>query len=173
MPAYPLVLTNLDRVRVVVVGGGAVAERKVCGLIAGGARPVVISPELTEELRRRHTAFEIEWLAREYVPGDLAGTFLAVAATNDTIVNAAVAAEARERGVLANISDDPAQGSWTTTATVRRGDLMIAITTSGASPRLAATIRRELELRYGEEYSTLVKQLREEREQGRGDEVAR
>lgn len=164
MASYPLILTNLGGARVVVVGGGKVAERKVNGLIAGGATPVVISPDLTELLQRHHANGQMNWLARRYNNGDLAGALLAVAATNDRAVNAAIAAEARERGVLANISDNPTQGSWTTTATVRRGDLVIAVTTNGASPKLAAQIRRDLEARYGEEYAAIVHQLREERE---------
>lgn len=161
MAAYPLIITQLDRVRVVVVGGGAVAERKVVGLIAGGARPVVISPDLTVELTSWHAAGALEWLVRCYAAGDLAGAFLAVAATNDQVVNAQVATEAQARGVLANIGDEPGAGSFTTTATVRRGDLLIAVTTNGASPALTARIRRELEAEYGAEYATLLALLRD------------
>ena len=161
MATYPLVLTQLDRVRVVVVGGGAVAERKVAGLIAGGARPVVISPELTAKLTSWQAVGALEWLARRYAPGDLAGAFLAVAATNDPVVNAQIAAEAQVCHVLANIGDDPRAGSFTTTATVRRGDLLLAVTTNGASPALTARIRRRLEAEYGAEYATLLALLRD------------
>lgn len=163
MPAYPIVLTNLDRVRVVVVGGGNVAERKVAGLIAGGARPVVISPDSTTQLACWHDEQRIDWVARRYVEGDLAGAFLVIAATNDRAVNALVAAEARQCNALINVGDEPAEGNVTTTATVRRGDLLLAATTNGASPSLTARIRRELEAQYGEEYASLLALLREVR----------
>jgi siroheme synthase-like protein len=158
--AYPLVLINLARVRCVVVGGGAVAERKVRDLIAGGARPQVISPALTAALAGWHAAGQIEHLARAYRPGDLEGAFLAIAATDDRGVNAAVAEEGARRGILVNVADDPAAGNFHTAATVRRGDLLLAVSTGGASPALAARIRRELGSRYGEEYARLLDLLR-------------
>ena len=161
LPAYPLVLTNLDHVRVIVIGGGSVAERKINGLIAGGAHPVVVSPELTPALETWCAKRAITWLQRRYEPGDLAGAFLVIAATNDHAVNMLVAAEARRHGILANIGDDPDKGNCTTTATVRRGDLVVAVTTNGASPALTAKIRRELEAAYGEEYAILLGMLRE------------
>ena len=161
MPAYPLIITHLDSVRVVVVGGGEVATRKVAGLIAGGATPLVISPTLTPQLAMLRDTGAITWLTRPYAEGDLAGAFLALAATNNATVNAQVAAEARERGILANIGDDPAVGNCTTTATVRRGDLVLAVTTNGASPALTTNIRRQLETQYGEEYAVLLALLRE------------
>ena len=158
-------LTNLNRVRVLVVGGGAVAERKTNGLIAGGARPELISPNLTHELAQLLASRLITWQQRRYVSGDCQGAFLVVAATNDAAVNAQVAAEAAQLGMLANIGDNPASGNCTTTATVRRGDLLIAITTNGASPTLTARIRRELEAIYGEEYAALTAELRRVREE--------
>ncbi|MBC8163011.1 MAG: bifunctional precorrin-2 dehydrogenase/sirohydrochlorin ferrochelatase [Roseiflexaceae bacterium] len=164
MPAYPLLLTELDCVRVVVIGGGAVAERKVVGLIEGGAYPHVISPRLTSRLHALEQAGALAWLPRVYVEGDLIGAALALAATDDRAVNACVAAEARQLGILLNVADAPKEGNFTTTATVRRGDLVLAVTTCGASPALAATIRRELEAQYGPEYALLLAELRELRD---------
>lgn len=163
MSSYPLILTNLEHVRVVVVGGGSVAERKTGGLIEAGAHPVVISPDLTDTLASWRDSGAITWLQRPYSDGDLAGAFLAIAATNQHVVNAEVAAEARERGILANIGDDPAAGNFTTTATVRRGDMLLAVTTNGASPALTARIRRDLETSYGPEYAQLCSMLRDVR----------
>jgi siroheme synthase-like protein len=148
---YPLVLTNLARVRCIVVGGGRVAERKVRELLTGGARPHVISPRLTEALAAWRDAGRIEHSARVYRAGDLAGAFLAVAATDDRIVNAAIAAEGAQRCVLTNVADDPAAGNFHTVAAVRQGDLLLTVSTGGSSPALAASIRRELEARYGGE----------------------
>lgn len=160
MAAYPIML-NLAELRVVVVGGGEVAARKVAGLIAGGARPIVISPAVTQALAALSDTGAITWIARCYAEGDLAGAFLVLAATNDRTVNARVASEARAYGILANIGDNPSEGNCTTTATVRRGDLVLAVTTSGASPTLTATIRRQLETQYGEEYTELLALLRD------------
>jgi siroheme synthase-like protein len=148
---YPLVLTNLGRQRCVVVGGGAVAERKVCGLIAGGARPLVISPTLTPQLAAWHAAGLLEYLDRPYREGDLDGAFVIVAATNDRAVNAQIAARYAEQPVLLNIVDDPPAGTMHTVATVRSGDLLLTVSTGGADPRRAARVRRELAERYGED----------------------
>jgi siroheme synthase-like protein len=157
---YPLILTNLAQVRCVVVGGGAVAERKVHDLLAGGARPQVISPTLTEALAAWRDQGRIEHAAREYCTGDLSGTFLAVAATSDRATNATIAEEGARLGILVNIADDPASGNFHTAAAVRRGDLLLAVSTGGGSPTLTARIRRELEARYGDEYAGLLRLLR-------------
>ncbi len=155
-PAYPLVLTNLARVRCVVVGGGAVAERKVRDLLAGGARPQIISPALTAALAAWRDEGRITHAARGYMAGDLSGAFLAIAATDDRAINAAVAEEGARLGILLNIADDPAAGNMHTAAAVRRGDLLLAVSTGGGSPALAAQIRRELAERYGDEYTLLL-----------------
>jgi siroheme synthase-like protein len=161
LPAtYPLILTNLAQVSCVVVGGGAVAERKVRDLLAGGARPAVISPALTEALAGWRAEGRIEHVERAYREGDLAGAFLAVAATNDRATNAAIAEEGRRRGILMNVADEPAEGNFHTAAVVRRGDLLLAVSTGGGSPALTAHIRRELEARYGDEYARLLALLR-------------
>jgi len=157
---YPLALTNLARVRCVVVGGGAVAERKVRDLLAGGAKPRVISQTLTDVLAVWREAGRIEHLARPYRAGDLDGAFLAIAATDDRAVNATLAAEAARLGILANVADDPAAGNFHTVAAVRRGDLLLSVSTGGDSPALTARIRRELEARYGDEYARLLQLLR-------------
>ena len=157
---YPLILTNLAQVRCVVVGGGAVGERKVCDLLAGGARPHVISPTLTETLAAWRDQGRIEHTARVYCSGDLGGAFLAVAATSDRATNATIAEEGARLGILVNIADDPASGNFHTAAAVRRGDLLLAVSTGGGSPTLTARIRRELEARYGDEYAQLLALLR-------------
>jgi siroheme synthase-like protein len=157
---YPLALTNLWRVRCVVVGGGAVAERKAGDLLAGGARPIVISPTLTEAFGAWVTAGRAEHLARVYQQGDLAGAFLAIAATGDRATNAAIAAEGECLGILVNVADDPSAGNFHTVAAVRRGDLLLTVSTGGASPALSARIRREFAQRYGDEYGRLLAMLR-------------
>jgi precorrin-2 dehydrogenase / sirohydrochlorin ferrochelatase len=160
MPTYPLILTNLAHARCVVVGGGVVAERKTRDLLDGGARPIVISPDLTEALAGWLAEGRIAHVERLYRSGDLAGAFLAIAATDDHAANAAVAEEARALGILVNTADDAAAGNFHTAAVIRRGDLLLAVSTGGGSPALTARIRRELAARYGEEYARLLTLLR-------------
>ena len=163
-PAYPLLLTNLDRVRCVIVGGGAVAERKAHDLIAGGAQPLVISPALTEGLSALAGEGRIMRRARRYEEGDLRGAFLAIAATDNAAVNAAVANEGAALGILVNVADAPEVGNFHTVAAVRRGDLLLTVSTGGASPALAARIRAELAAGYGDGYGALIALLRRLRE---------
>ncbi|NTU80542.1 MAG: bifunctional precorrin-2 dehydrogenase/sirohydrochlorin ferrochelatase [Chloroflexales bacterium] len=154
--SYPLVLTNLDRARCVVVGGGAVAERKVAGLLEAGARPLVISPTLTMTLSDWWRTGRIDHLPRVYEADDLDGAALVIAATNDAAVNRQVAEDARRRGVLVNVASDPAAGSFHTVATVRRGALLLTVSTGGQSPALAARLRADLAARYGPEYAVAL-----------------
>lgn len=140
----------------VVVGGGRVAERKVGGLLAHGGRVRVISPELTPELRRRHAAGEVEWREANYQGGDLSDAFLVIAATDDKEVQAQVYAEASARHTLVNVADVPKWCNFILPATVRRGDLTIAVSTGGKSPAMAKRLRRELEAGLGPEYGELT-----------------
>ena len=145
MSGYPILLTGLAGRRCVVVGGGAVAARKAQALVEAGARPVVIGPALGAEVEAMAVAGQVEVERRCYRPGDLAGAALAIAATGDREVNVAVAEEARQRGVLVNVVDDPALCTFTVPAVVRRGELVIAISTGGQSPALARRLREMLE----------------------------
>ncbi len=157
--SYPIALTQLAGVRCVVVGGGEVALRKVRALLQSGAHVCVVSPALHPLLTEWHAAGQIEHWARPYAPDDLAGAFLAIAATDRREVNAAVAAEARQRDILCNIADDPDGSSFHTLATVTRGSVLLAATTGGESPALAAHIRRKLEQTFGPEYGILAERL--------------
>ncbi len=153
--SYPLVLTNLQRLRCVVVGGGSVAERKVADLLAGGARPVVISPLLTPQLAAWVALGQIEHVQREAQLGDLEGAALALLATDNPVVNATLARSAPP-GCLVNVADAPTLGSFHTVASVRRGDLLLTVSTNGQSPTLSAQIRSELAQQYGPEYVRVV-----------------
>jgi precorrin-2 dehydrogenase/sirohydrochlorin ferrochelatase len=158
--SYPIILTKLGHVRCIIIGGGDVAERKAGELLASGACPLVISPELTPTLAGWAAAGTISHLGRGYQAGDLDGAFLVIAATNNRTVNAAIAEEAAQVGALANIADSPDSGTFHTVATVRRGELLLTVSTGGASPMVAARIRRDLEASYGEEYGMLLALLR-------------
>lgn len=155
MIQYPIVLVEMDHA--VVVGGGAVATRKVQGLLDAGIKSVtVIAPQLTTQLETWVAQNRIVPIRRAYQPGDLANARLVIAATNDASVNEAVWREARERHILVNAVDDPPHCAFHVPAVVRRGNLAMAISTGGASPALAQYVRRKLERVIGPEYEQLA-----------------
>ena len=155
MAPYPLVV-NLTGRPCVVIGGGPIAEGKVGGLLAAHAGVTVVSPVLTAPLTDAARAGRIAHRARAYQDGDLDGAVLAFAATGEPHVNAAVAAEARRRGVWVNAVDDPAHCDFFVPALLRRGALTVAVSTGGASPALARAVREDLESALGHDYVALA-----------------
>lgn len=162
MAYYPIFIEMRGR-PCLVIGGGTVAERKVEGLLAVGAPVTVLSPALTDGLEALVKDGRIRHVGREYRPGDLAGSELAFVATDDAEVNAAVAREGRERGVWVNAADDPAHCDFILPSVLRRGDLVVAVATGGASPALSRAIREELEAYFTEDYATLAEVVAEVR----------
>jgi len=138
---YPIVLTGLAGALAVVVGGGAVGERKVRGLLAVGAEVRLVSPEATPRLRTWADEQRISWMQRDYVTGDLAGAQLVFAATNQRAVNARVARDAAELGMLCNVADAPDEGTFHLPALYRGPELTIAVSSGGAAPARAAALR--------------------------------
>ncbi|MCW2580325.1 MAG: uroporphyrin-III C-methyltransferase, partial [Blastococcus sp.] len=136
---YPVGLRLLDR-QVVVVGGGQVAHRRVAGLMAARARVTVVSPALTPALEALVAPGAVTWLARPYQPGDLAGAWYAVAATDDPAVNAAVAQEAERVRVFCARADDRSASSAWTPAVGRLGDLVVGVH-GGGDPQRAVGVR--------------------------------
>jgi precorrin-2 dehydrogenase / sirohydrochlorin ferrochelatase len=145
-----------------VVGGGAVATRKVRKLLQAGAEVVVISPQVLPELE----SMDVEVRRRPYADGDLEGAGLAFTAVDSREVNAAVADEAKERGVFINVADYPSEGDFAVPSTLQRGGLQVAVSTGGASPTLARRIRSELEETFGPEWAGLVEELETARRNG-------
>ena len=145
-----------------VVGGGEVASRKVRKLLQSGAVVVVISPEVRPELIHA----DVEVRQRPYRHGDLEGARLAFTATDSREVNAAVAREAGERGILINVADRPSEGDFALPSTLRRGGLQVAVSTGGASPTLAKRIRGELEAAFGPEWTGIVERFDAARQSG-------
>lgn len=165
MSGYPITLVDLANTPCVVVGGGSVAARKVAALLEAGARPLVISPALCNALRHRVEAGECDVIEREYQSGDLAGVRLVIAATDDPATNEAVWREAQGAGCLVNVVDDPPRCNFYVPATVRRGALTLAVSTSGKSPLLARRIRKTLEEQYDTAHEAYVELLGELRPQ--------
>lgn len=160
MSGYPVILVDLQQ-GAVVVGGGEVAARKVEGLLEAGTAVRVISPHLCPALEALAAQGRITALRRPYQYGDLAGAALAFACTADPQTNEAVWQEAQERGCPVNVADDPARCTFYVPAVVRRGPVVIAIGTGGASPALAARLRQEIAACIGHEYGTLAQILAE------------
>jgi precorrin-2 dehydrogenase/sirohydrochlorin ferrochelatase len=138
------------------IGGGQVAARKVEDLLAAQARVTVVATDSGEAIRELAEAGRIALRLRPYAKDDLAGAFVAIAATGDEEVNRRVAGDAAALNVLVNVVDRPALCTFTVPATVRRGDLTLAVATEGRCPALAGILREELQERYGPEYAGLV-----------------
>jgi precorrin-2 dehydrogenase len=128
-----------------MVGGGAVAERKVERLLAADARVRVVAPLLSSNLARLTETGRLDWVQRDYRGGDLVGATLAFAASSSAAVNLAVAAEAAERGIPVNVADDGLASTFQVPAQVARGGVTLAISTAGRSPAYARRLREELE----------------------------
>jgi precorrin-2 dehydrogenase/sirohydrochlorin ferrochelatase len=152
---FPLFL-DLDGKRVVVIGGGGVAERKVRSVLECGAKVTVVAPRLTTGLRELVSRGRISHEERAYGSGDLDGLVVAFVAVDDPEVSAAAAKDAEAAGVLVNVVDRPEQCGFIVPSVLRRGLLTIAISTGGASPAWAKRIREGLEGEFGEEYARLL-----------------
>ncbi len=162
--------------RVVVVGAGRVAARKIEPLLDLGAEVHVIAPAVGAEVRAWADQGRCSLAEREFEAGDLDGAWLAFTATDDPAVNAAVHAEGEAARLWVNSADDPANCSFTMMSVVRRSDLVVAVGTGGRSPALAAHLRRLLNEELGPEYEVLLDLLSEAREawraSGRSSESA-
>ena len=141
---YPLFLDLTGR-RVLVVGGGGVAERKVETLLQAGAEVTVVAPAITDQLAALETAGRLRIQRRRFNEADLEGVLLVVSATDEPETQERVAASARARNVLVNTVDIPRLCDFIVPAIVRQGDVTVAISTSGKSPALAAELRARLE----------------------------
>lgn len=144
MPEYYPVYLNLAGKRCVIFGGGRIAQGKIGALRQAGAIITVISPDATPGIRRAADEGAVDWIVRKYQPGDLEGSFIAVAATNVWYVNREIFEEAERLGVLLNVVDDPDLCSFIAPSIVKRDPVTLAISTGGASPALARKIRETL-----------------------------
>jgi precorrin-2 dehydrogenase/sirohydrochlorin ferrochelatase len=164
---YPILLDMHGRL-IVVVGGGRIAARKVAELVKAGAEIIVISPTLHSDIDALRGKIEIRQTV--YVSGTLVTLeqekdipFMVFAATDSPEINAQVVSEARDLGILVNSVDDGTKGDFSNMATIRRGDITIALATGGVSPALAAHLRERVEGVVGGEYATLTRWMGENR----------
>ncbi|MCD6304750.1 MAG: bifunctional precorrin-2 dehydrogenase/sirohydrochlorin ferrochelatase [Deltaproteobacteria bacterium] len=155
MSYYPI-FVQLEGMTALVVGGGAVALRKVETLLAFGAAVSIVSRDLVPELRERVDDGTIRFLGRDMTDSFFERVSLVIAATDDAGLNRRVSEVARKRGLLVNAVDQPADCTFIVPSIVRRGDFLIAISTSGKSPALSKKIRKRLEAQFGDEYARFL-----------------
>ena len=150
---------KLEGKRCLVVGAGKVGEPKILGLIDTGASIHVLALEASDEVKEWARAGKITLELRPFVETDLAGVFLTVVATASRTLNESIYREAQRREVLCNVVDVPEYCDFYYPAVVRRGDLQIAISTSGQSPSLAQKLRQQIERQFGPGYASWVAEL--------------
>ncbi len=155
---FPMFL-KLEGKRCLVVGAGKVGEPKIGGLIETGARIQVVALEATAAVHDWARAGRITLELRAFAPNDLDDAFLAIVATASRGLNESIYREAQRRRVLCNVVDVPEYCDFYYPAVVRRGDLQIAVSTSGHSPSLAQKIRQQLERQFGPAYAQWVSEL--------------
>jgi len=161
---FPMMI-KLGGRRCVVVGGGKVAAAKAKSLLACGARVSVVSLHAGRLIRALTGTNNLVYRKKPFSPRDLAGAFLVIAATDSPEINAAVFRSCKARKILCNSVDDPDHCDFFFPAIVRRGPLLIAISTSGFSPALAARLRRELAGQFGAEWADFVRQIGRRRQE--------
>ena len=159
---YPVTL-DVEGRPCLVVGGGAVALRKVFGLLEAEAHVTVVSPTLSTGLLELAQAGRFRWRPREFAPGDTDACFLVVVATGDRSVNRLVTEEARRSRTLVNCADDPEHCDFILPALVHRGSLIVAVSTGGTSPAMACMVRDELDATLTEDYARLAEVVAEVR----------
>ncbi|MBW2367082.1 MAG: bifunctional precorrin-2 dehydrogenase/sirohydrochlorin ferrochelatase [Deltaproteobacteria bacterium] len=158
MRYYPINL-DVDGRNCLVVGGGSVGTRKVKTLLSCGARVTVVSPKISAELRRLLESGQIQFMERTYRSTDLTRMFLVFGASDNEQLNRRIHADATQRNMLCNIADKPAVCNFILPAIVRRGDLVLTVSTSGKSPAFSKKLRKDLEKQFGEEYIEFLRLL--------------
>jgi precorrin-2 dehydrogenase/sirohydrochlorin ferrochelatase len=159
---YPVML-DLAGADCLVVGGGRVAERKVESLVEVGAHVTVVAPRVTDALAGLAKSGRIQHIRWAYAAGEVSAYRMVICATDDARLNAEVAGEARRSGLLVNVVDCAPESNFIVPAVLRRGDLVISVSTGGASPAQARRIREGLEQEFGPEwgpYLGLLEELR-------------
>lgn len=161
---YPMNLDLTGR-RCIVVGGGKVAERKVLGLLQAAGKVTLVAPKLTERLLELAYAGLVDWYELRYMKGMLKDMkpLLVFCATDNRDVNEQAAEEAREVGALVNDVTEPEQTDFIVPSSFRRGDLLVTLSTEGASPGFSRALRRELEQEFPESFGPWLERLKEMR----------
>jgi len=155
MALYPIFL-KLEGRKILIVGGGKVAEEKIYAVLRSATDVTVVAKKVSAKIREWVEAGLVRHIADEYSPGMVRQYFLVIACTDSEAVNRKIYEETQQAGVLCNAVDDPSYCDFYAPAVVRRGEFQIAISTGGNSPALAQRVRKKLEQQYGEEYESWI-----------------
>lgn len=155
MTYYPILL-DLHGKTALVVGGGKVAQRKIETLLEFGGKIHLVARDLTSELKGYVEEGLVRHLGPEFSEETLDGIFLVIAATDDPGLNRRVSQRAQQRGLLINAVDQPLDCNFIVPSVLRRGDLLVSVSTSGRSPAMAKKIREDLENTFGDEYASFL-----------------
>jgi len=159
MSVYYPVLLNLNSQRCLIAGGGQVASRKSVSLLEAGAVVKLVSPEIAGPLEDLAKEGRIEWVRDVFSPPHMDGVCLVIASTNNERVNREIYEEARKRGIPVNVVDHPELCTFIVPSVVRRGDLVIAVSTSGKSPAVSKKVRKILEKEFGPAWGTYLEMM--------------
>jgi len=165
MSDFPVALHG-ERIKAVIVGGGAVGTRKALALLKAGAQVTVIAPQISDELQEAQRLHRVTIVREEYDRDRIKGMNLVIAATDSRDINAQIALDAQHNGQLVNITDYPDEGNFHTMAVHRSGDITIAVS-SGGVPGAASRIRDAIAERFDSRYERAVSVLRELRARSR------
>jgi precorrin-2 dehydrogenase/sirohydrochlorin ferrochelatase len=155
--AYYPIMVDLTGREVLVVGGGSVAGRKIETLLEYDAVVNVVSRELSPQIKDYVESGKVRYLGEEFSLVYLKEKFLVMAATDDTKLNRRISSLAEEKGMLINVVDQPAECNFIVPSIIKRGDLIVAVSTSGKSPALAKKIREKLTDYFGDEYDLFLR----------------
>lgn len=158
MSLYPVFL-KLKNTRCLVIGGGDIAERKVMSLLDTEADVTVIAPSLTEGLRNLYKEKRIKYKNKDYQPGDLKKYFMIIASTDSYKTNKQIYKEATENNLLINSVDNPENCNFFVPSSIKRGDLHIAVSTSGKVPYFSRKLREFLEKYFYKELDWEIEEL--------------
>lgn len=155
---YPINL-NIEKMKITIIGGGKVAYRKATNFLDFGKKVTVVSKEFVDEFRLIENENEIEIIHDEYDEKYIKDSFIVVAATNNKDINHRIGVYCNQNGKLVNVVDDKELSNFTVPSYVKRGELLLSISTGGNSPSLSAKIKRDLEETYDESYGEYIELL--------------
>jgi precorrin-2 dehydrogenase/sirohydrochlorin ferrochelatase len=158
MRYFPINL-NIQGKKCLVVGGGRIAERRVLSLLECGADVTIVSPRVTPMLEKLLDKKRVKYKAKTYKPGDIKGAYIVIASTNDQDLNRQIGGQAKRVGALVNIVSNSSLSDFTVPGQLRRGNLLVTISTSGTSPALSKILKAKLESILGKEYEIFTNLL--------------
>ena len=158
----PLLISLSDK-RCIIIGGGAMATRRMRSLLNEKAQVTIVSPEVTPAIEDATKTSQVTWIQDRYNETHIDGAFLVIAATNNSDVNRGIMRDAKRHGILCNDAGEAEEGDVIFPGFIQKGDLLISVSTHGASPSIAKDILHQIDAFYGDEYGTLMTILRDVR----------